>query len=159
MANDNFILTQEGKDKLEEELHLSLIHIFARSETLEQMETDAYDLFSERVSSRAGYLENDMIFRWSDFDVVVEHVGDDIDAALAAHGASAADIVTGPDLSLAVIDASADDLLSFARRAEMCIRDRCRGSRARCGTPWRPGPPCGSGRRRRAGRALSLIHI
>ena len=95
------------------------VAVLARSETLEQMETDAYDLFSERVSSRAGYLENDMIFRWSDFDVVVEHVGDDIDAALAAHGASAADIVTGSDLSLAVIDASADDLLSFARRAEV----------------------------------------
>ena len=95
------------------------VAVLAGSETLEQMEADAYDLFSERVSSRAGYLENDMIFRWSDFDVVVDDVGDDIDSALAAHGASATDIATGSDLSLAVIDASADDLLSFARRAEV----------------------------------------
>ena len=54
------------------------VAVLAGSETLEQMEADAYDLVSERVSSRAGYLENDMIFRWSDFDVVVDDVGDDI---------------------------------------------------------------------------------
>ena len=31
--------------------------VLARSEILKQMEIDAYDLFSERVASRAGYLE------------------------------------------------------------------------------------------------------
>ena len=93
--------------------------VLARSEMLGQMEDDAYDLFSERVASRASYLENDMIFRWSDIDPFVETVQADIDETLAAAGASAADIETGSDLSLALIDAASDDLLAFSNRAEV----------------------------------------
>lgn len=93
--------------------------VLVRSETLEQMETDAYDLFSERVASRAGYLENDMIFRWSDFDPVVDSVTAEIDDTLAAYGATSADIETGSDLALSIVEAVSDDLLSFLRRAEV----------------------------------------
>lgn len=93
--------------------------VLASSETLGQMEADAYNLFSERVASRAGYLENDMIFRWSDFDPVVDSVSGHIDEVLAAEGATAADITTGSDLALSLIESSSADLLSFARRAEV----------------------------------------
>lgn len=95
------------------------VGVLARSQTLEQMEVDAYDLFSERVSSRAGYLENDMIFRWSDFDAVVDSVGSRVANVLAASGSAATDATPGSSLSLDVLDASADDLLSFTRRAEV----------------------------------------
>ena len=77
--------------------------VLARSEILKQMEIDAYDLFSERVASRAGYLENDMIFRWSDFDPVVESATASIDKALAAAQATSADIETRSDLAISII--------------------------------------------------------
>ena len=93
--------------------------VLARSEMLGQMETDAYDLFSERVSSRASYFENDMIFRWSDFDPLVDSVTADIDETLAAYGATSADIETGSDLALSLIESTSDDLLSFSHRAEV----------------------------------------
>lgn len=93
--------------------------VLARSEMLGQMETDAYDLFSERVTSRASYLENDMIFRWSDFDPVVDSVTADIDETLAAYGATSTDIETGSDLALSIIESASDDLLSFSHRAEV----------------------------------------
>ena len=37
----------------------------SNSGTTVTMKADAYDLFSERISSHAGYLENDMVFRLS----------------------------------------------------------------------------------------------
>ena len=58
--------------------------VLARSEMLGQMEDDAYDLFSERVASSAGYLENDMIFRWSDFEEASDQIASKIDVELAA---------------------------------------------------------------------------
>lgn len=93
--------------------------VLVRGDTLDQMETDAYDLFSERVASRAGYLENDMIFRWSEFGVVSEAVDNDIAAVLSEHGAKAGDIETGSEVAHDILDASSEDLLAFARRAEV----------------------------------------
>ena len=93
--------------------------VLARSEILKQMEIDAYDLFSERVASRAGYLENDMIFRWSDFDPVVESATASIDKALAAAQATSADIETGSDLAISIIEATSQDLLAYSHRAEV----------------------------------------
>lgn len=93
--------------------------VLARGETLHHMEVDAYDLFSERVASHAGYLENDMIFRWSEFGLVSETVADDLNGVLAERGAGASDIQTGSDLALAIIDKTSDDLVEFARRAEV----------------------------------------
>ena len=95
------------------------VAVLVRSEMFGQMEADAYDLFSERVASRAGYLENDMIFRWSDFDPVIESVTADINATLAANGATAADVETGSDLAISIIEAASDDLLSYSHRAEV----------------------------------------
>ena len=93
--------------------------VLARNEILKQMEIDAYDLFSERVASRAGYLENDMIFRWSDFDPVVESATASIDKALAAAQATSADIETGSDLAISIIEATSQDLLAYSHRAEV----------------------------------------
>ena len=98
---------------------LVCVVVLARSQMFTQMEADAYDLFSERVASRAGYLENDMIFRWSEFDPVIESVTSDINETLAANGATAADIETGSDLSISLIEAVSDDLLSYSHRAEV----------------------------------------
>lgn len=95
------------------------VAVLARSEMLPQMEADAYDLFSERVASRASYLENDMIFRWSDIDSTISTVASDIDKQLAALNASAADIETGSDTALSLVEAASDDLVSLSHRAEV----------------------------------------
>lgn len=95
------------------------VAVLAGSDIFGQMDDDAYDLFSERVASRAGYLENDMVFRWSDIDAAATIVADDIDRALAESGATYSDIEGDSALALSVIDASADNLVTFARRAEV----------------------------------------
>lgn len=93
--------------------------VLAYSDVFPRMEGDAYDLFSERVTSRAGYLENDMIFHWSDFDSVMENVTADIDETLMAHGATSVDIETGSDLAISIVEAASDDLLALSHRAEV----------------------------------------
>ncbi len=93
--------------------------VLNRSAVLDQMEADAYDLFSERVASRAGYLENDMVFRWSDFDSMIEQVGEDVNRALDARGVSAASLETGDQASLDVLASVSGNLLSLAQRAEV----------------------------------------
>lgn len=95
------------------------VEVLQRSETLDQMETDAYGLFSARVSNRASYLENDMIFRWSNLEAISESVASRIDETLAVQGAITADVSTGSDVAQAIIDAASDDLLLFTRRAEV----------------------------------------
>ncbi|MEG0664800.1 bifunctional diguanylate cyclase/phosphodiesterase [Gordonibacter sp.] len=90
-----------------------------RSGTFGQMEADAYDLFSARVSNRAVYLENDMISRWSDIDALIQGVGGHVNEALSAKGATAADIESGSPVAVSIVDESADDLLAFVRRAEV----------------------------------------
>lgn len=93
--------------------------VLARSEMLGQMEDDAYDLFSERVASSAGYLENDMIFRWSDFEEASDQIASKIDVELAARGATASDIKAGGDLAISLVGTVSDDMLLFAQRAEV----------------------------------------
>lgn len=93
--------------------------VLERSEMLGQMEADAYDLFSERVASSAGYLENDMIFRWSDFSESADQIAGKISGELAARGATASDIETGGDLAISLIGSVRDDVLLFAQRAEV----------------------------------------
>lgn len=93
--------------------------LFTRSDTLSTMENDAYDLFSEKVSSNAGYIENDMVLRWSDLSPIANEVRGTITNALAARNATAHDLATGSDLSLSLIDAVADDLVDYTGRAEV----------------------------------------
>ena len=93
--------------------------VLTQSATLEQMEADAYDLFSERVISRAGYLENDMIFRWSNFDSVLDDVSERIDDVLVQAGATPSALTAGSETALTVIDRTSEDLLQLARRAEV----------------------------------------
>lgn len=93
--------------------------VLARSEMLGQMEADAYDLFAERVASSTGYLENDMIFRWSDFESSADQISAKIDGELEAREAMAADIKTGGDLAISLVGAVSEDMLEFAQRAEV----------------------------------------
>ena len=41
---------------------------------IEQLKKNAYNVLSERVEARAGYLENEMNNRWSDVDITVNSV-------------------------------------------------------------------------------------
>ena len=93
--------------------------VLSRSETTLKMEADAYDLFSERVTSHAGYLENDMVFRWSNLDLAAESLGEGIGSALAERGLSAADLSAGSDAALAAIDAASAQLVDLSRRTEV----------------------------------------
>ena len=98
-----------------------LLHVavFSGGRIFDQMDGDAYDLFAERVASSAGYLENDMVFRWSNFGPLTDVVASDVADVLAAYGASSSDVSMGSDLALSIVDATADDLVSFARRGEV----------------------------------------
>ena len=93
--------------------------ILSGSRVFVQMDDAAYDLFSERVASRASYLEGDMVLRWSDFGSTPDVVADRVDEVLAERGASVSDIVPGSDVALSIIDAMADDLVSFIRHNEV----------------------------------------
>ncbi|WP_258552764.1 EAL domain-containing protein [Paraeggerthella sp.] len=93
--------------------------ILSGSRVFVQMDDAAYDLFSERVASRASYLEGDMVLRWSDFGSTPDVVADRVDEVLAQRGASVSDIVPGSDVALSIIDAMADDLVSFIRHNEV----------------------------------------
>ncbi|MFR1638560.1 MAG: hypothetical protein ACLSVD_04900 [Eggerthellaceae bacterium] len=75
------------------------------------MEIDAYDLFSS-VASRAGYLENDMIFRWSDFDPVVEARPPALTRRWRGSG-NVGGYETGSDLAISIIEATSQDLLAY----------------------------------------------
>ena len=90
-----------------------------RSAVLEQMEADAYDLFSERVESRAGYLENDMMFQWSSFDSVVDQVDAHIVEQLNARSLTASDLQTGSEAALACVEAVSGDVLSLVQRLDV----------------------------------------
>lgn len=92
--------------------------VIIRSDSLTLLEEDTYDLFAERVSSRAGYLENDMVLRWSETGETVQKLADTTKAVLAEHGATAADIETASPLALEIIDRAFDDMISFVQRSE-----------------------------------------
>ena len=66
--------------------------VLSNSGTTVTMKADAYDLFSERTSSHAGYLENDMVFRWSELDSLAQAVEGDIDDVLGSLDATADDL-------------------------------------------------------------------
>lgn len=93
--------------------------VILRSDSLTMLEEDTYGLLSERVSSRAGYLENDMVLRWSETGETAQKLSETVSSVLAKHGASAADIETASPLALEIIDSAADDVLSFVRRSEI----------------------------------------
>lgn len=89
------------------------------TKTLSQMEANSYKLFSEQVSSRAGYLEGDMIFRWSVLDPVSAKMSEDMSAVLTAQGATPTSVLAGSELSVSLIDTIADDLISFTHHAQV----------------------------------------
>ncbi|WP_232050856.1 GGDEF and EAL domain-containing protein [Arabiibacter massiliensis] len=98
---------------------LVCLSVLSASQTTSQIDAVAYDLFAERVSSHAGALESDMVFRWSDFDAVANDVSASIGDVLAREGAGPADLVPGSDASLAVIESVEERLIEFSRRTEV----------------------------------------
>ncbi|MEG0322957.1 MAG: hypothetical protein RR619_03100, partial [Raoultibacter sp.] len=90
-----------------------------QSDSLKTLESDTYSLFSERVSSRAGFLENDMVLRWSDISSTANEMQKIIDNQLTKSGASSQDLFPSSPLAITVIDAAADELIDFTRRAEV----------------------------------------
>lgn len=93
--------------------------VIIRSDSLTMLEEDTYDLFSERVSSRAGYLENDMVLRWSNTTDVVQQLSETVSEVLAENNATAADITTASPLALEIVNRTSDEVISFARRSEV----------------------------------------
>ena len=93
--------------------------VILRSDSLTMLEEDTYNLFAERVSSRAGYLENDMVMRWSETGETAQKLADTVSAVLSEHGADASDIGAASPLALEIIDRAADDVISFVRRSEI----------------------------------------
>ncbi|WP_139653724.1 EAL domain-containing protein [Raoultibacter phocaeensis] len=92
--------------------------VIIRSDSLTILEEDTYSLFSERVNSRAGYLENDMVLRWSETGETVQKLADTTKAVLDEYGATAADIQTASPLALEIIDRAFDDMIAFVQRSE-----------------------------------------
>lgn len=93
--------------------------VVIRSDSLTVLEEDTYNLFAERVSSRAGYLESDMVLRWSETGETVQKVTDTVAEVLSEQGAQASDIKTASPLALEIIERTSDDLVSFVRRSEV----------------------------------------
>ena len=81
--------------------------VILRSDSLTMLEEDTYNLFAERVSSRAGYLENDMVMRWSETGETAQKLADTVSAVLSEHGADASDIGAASPLALEIIDRAA----------------------------------------------------
>lgn len=95
------------------------IGVLTANRTLPTMRNDAYNLLTERVRASANYVENDMVYRWSSFDQTAAQVEDSITDVLEERGAQTSDLHTGSDLSLQVINATADSLVSFARASSV----------------------------------------
>lgn len=93
--------------------------VILRSDSLTMLEEDTYNLFAERVSSRAGYLENDMVLRWSETGETSQKLADTVSAVLAENGAGTSDVEAASPLALEIIDRAADDVISFVRRSEV----------------------------------------
>lgn len=96
------------------------IYFFGLSFTgsVQQMEADSYDLFSGRVTSRADYLENLMVQRWSNIGNAAAAIEDHTDALLRSSGATVADISPGSDLAVSIINASANEVIECLRSTE-----------------------------------------
>lgn len=90
-----------------------------QSDSLKTLESDTYALFSERVSSRAGFLENDMVLRWSDISTTAGEMQAIIDEQLNKAGATSQELSASSPLAISVIDAAADELIDFTRRSEV----------------------------------------
>ena len=93
--------------------------VILRSDSLTMLEEDTYNLFAERVSSRAGYLENDMVMRWSETGETAQKLADTVSVVLSEYGADASDTGAASPLALEIIDRAADDVISFVRRSEI----------------------------------------
>lgn len=86
--------------------------------SVQQMKADSYSLFSGQITSRTDYLENLMVQRWSNIGSTAAAIEHNADNVLARYEASAADISTGGDVAVAIVDASTDAVIDCLRSTE-----------------------------------------
>ncbi|MEG1830798.1 MAG: EAL domain-containing protein [Raoultibacter sp.] len=90
----------------------------AHTGSVQQMEADSYSLFTGRVTSRAEYLENLMVQRWSNIGTAAAAIERSANQVLAEYGTTPAALATGDAVSVALVDASADTLIECLRATE-----------------------------------------
>ncbi|MEG2531284.1 MAG: GGDEF and EAL domain-containing protein, partial [Raoultibacter sp.] len=86
--------------------------------SVQQMEADSYSLFTGRVTSRAEYLENLMVQRWSNIGGAAAAIERSADKVLAQQGTTPDTLTTGDATAVALVDASADALIDCLRSTE-----------------------------------------
>ncbi|MEG2005957.1 MAG: EAL domain-containing protein [Raoultibacter sp.] len=98
----------------------SCLYFFGLAYTgsVQQMETDSYSLFSGRITSRSDYLENLMVQRWSNIGSAAIAIERSANNVLSDYGATPADISTGSDLAVSLVDASAASVIECLRSTE-----------------------------------------
>ena len=86
------------------------------SGSIARMESDSYDLFSERAHNRAEYLQGDMVNRWSDIDGSATEIETKINTVLAAEGKTASDLTAGSETSNKILEAAMENLLASSQQ-------------------------------------------
>lgn len=84
--------------------------------TINQLNSNACDIFNEQVSGRKNYLQNEMIQRWSNIEDSVRTVQDRIDKVLKEKNASTPDLTMGSELSVQVLSRISPDIIYMLRR-------------------------------------------
>lgn len=83
---------------------------------IEQLKKNAYDVLSERVEARAGYLENEMNNRWSDVDITVNSVNKTFNSMVSSGQVDVDSLDNNPDQYNAFLEEVSDDLIMLLRR-------------------------------------------
>ena len=86
------------------------------SGTIRQLDDNAFDILRERVISRANYLENEMVQRWSDMDTTPDTLTAIVEQTLAERRLTYADIAADSQLSDDLLGQMSEELIFRLRR-------------------------------------------
>ncbi|MBN7773517.1 EAL domain-containing protein [Clostridium aminobutyricum] len=83
---------------------------------IEQLKRSSYDVLSERVEARTGYLENDMNSRWSDVELTVNTVNQTLKTLLSEGIIDFDSLDNDPEEYNAFLEAVSNDMILLMRR-------------------------------------------
>lgn len=89
--------------------------VFLRMNVMVKMDNSAYSMLAQHVSSRALYLQNQMLHRWSSLDQGRAMVVRDITNALTAQDRTLSDLKEDPALAEETVSATAQSLIYLLR--------------------------------------------
>ena len=82
---------------------------------LERMDENAYAVLDQRVQSRAGYLEDDMVRRWSNLSLTQEVLGELYEGLVQDGSVTPGELASDPAQYNAFLEQAAPELVSLMR--------------------------------------------